>query len=127
MPNSLQTFLDLYDGLGLLQPLPGLLQLLAQPRDLLVLGKQLLAGPGRTVERSLIMLTASLRQMRRVMAFPPQERADLSGLDAGLRFVQYAHFVTGAEPATLGLGNHLRRRDLPDSIGVRRVGFVHSA
>ncbi len=67
------------------------------------------------------MLTAPLGQMRRVQTLPAQKRSDLPGLRTGLRFLQYAPFVTGAEPATLGFGNHLRQRSLPDGLGVQRI------
>ena len=76
-------FLNLYDGLGLLQ---------------------LLADPDRAVARSTFTRAVPSSQVRRVETFPVPEHADLSGLGASPRFVQQAQLVTGSEPRRLAFG-----------------------
>ena len=114
-----------YDGVGLLQLLPGLMKLLAPPPDLLVLSKPLLSRLRRATEAAAITHLALLRQMRRKEAVPAQMRSDLSEPKACIGLVRYAALVTCAEPAALGCGNHLGWRDLREPIRVRSVADFH--
>ena len=67
------------------------------------------ASPSAPVTGRLL-LASPVGQVRGVESLAPQQGADLSGLGAGVSFLDDALFILFAEASANGLGQHLRIR-----------------
>ena len=66
------------------------------------------AAPAHLPQGARLALPPPVRQQRRVQALAAQQRAHLTGLPAGIRFLEDAEPILRGEAPPLGLGRHFR-------------------